>query len=128
MNNILFRAANLEHDFGKLAAWFSELEDEPISESALREEYEKDKERILLAIAETEQGECAGFYWAKRHKVETERFDFYLFVAPEQRKQGIGSRLYEALIQAVCAAGVKKLWVSILDSCPECRAFAERRG
>jgi GNAT superfamily N-acetyltransferase len=107
-----------------LAAWFSELEDEPTSESSLKEEYEKDRDRILLTLAEDEQGEPLGFYWAKRHKVEPDRLDFYLFVTPEQRGQGIGRQLYEALVQAAEAAQTKKLRVSAWDTSPEYRLFA----
>ena len=104
MKTIILRLAVPECDFGQLAAWFSELEDEPTSEPSLKEEYEKDRERILLTLAEDEQRELLGFYWAKRHKVEPDRLDFYLFVTPEQRGQGIGRQLYEALVQAAEAA------------------------
>ena len=128
MKTIILRLAVPECDFGQLAAWFSELEDEPTSEPSLKEEYEKDRERILLTLAEDEQRELLGFYWAKRHKVEPDRLDFYLFVTPEQRGQGIGRQLYEALVQAAEAVQTKKLRVSVWDTSPEYRLFAERRG
>lgn len=128
MKNITLRPAEPERDFGQLAAWFSSLEDEKTTEPGLKEEYERDRERILLKVAEDEQRELLGFYWAKRNKVELDRLDFYLFVTSEQRGQGIGRRLYEALEQAAEAAQAKKLRVSAWDTCPDYRAFAERRG
>ena len=79
-------------------------------------------------VAKDEQGELLGFYWAKRNKVEPDRMDFYLFVTLEQRGQGIGRQLYEALVQAAEAARAKRLRVSVSDTCPEYRSFAERRG
>jgi GNAT superfamily N-acetyltransferase len=128
MKTITLRPAEPEHDFGQLAAWFSSLEDEKTTELNLKEEYERDRERLLLEVAEADHGELLGFYWAKRNKVELDRLDFYLFVTPEQRGQGIGRQLYEALAQAAVAARTKKLRVSIWDTHPEDRAFAEQRG
>jgi GNAT superfamily N-acetyltransferase len=128
MKPIHLRPAEPERDFGQLAAWFSILEDEPASEPNLKEEYERERERILLEVAEDGHGELLGFYWAKQHKVEPDRLDFYLFVTPEQRGQGIGRQLYEALEQAAAATQAKKLRVSAWDTNPEYRAFAERRG
>ncbi len=125
MKTIHLRPAEPERDFGELAAWFSSLEDEPTTEPGLKEEYEKYRQRIIAKVAEDEQG---GFYWAMRNKVEPERMSVYLFVRPEQRGQGIGRQLYEAMTQAATAAQAKKLRVSVWDTSPECRAFAERRG
>ena len=128
MQTIVLRPAEPGRDFGQLAVWFSTLEDEPTSEPGLREEYEKYKERITQRLAEDEQGERLGFYWAMRHKVEPDRIDFYLFVKPEQRGQGVGRRLYEDLTLTAEAAQAKKLRVSVWDTSPLDRAFAERRG
>jgi mycothiol synthase len=128
MKTITLRPAEPERDFGQLATWFLSLEDEKTTESELREEYDRDRELIRLEVAADEHGELLGFYWAKRHKVEPDRLGMYLFVSPEQRGQGIGRRLYEALAQAAEAAQAKRLRVSVCDTHPECRAFAERRG
>jgi len=126
---ILLRPADPEHDFGQIAILISSQEDEPTSESGLREDYEKHREQaIRFMAADDEQGELLGFYWAYRNNVEASRVTFYLVVKPEQRGGGAGRRLYDDLAQAVEEAGVKKLRVSVLDTCPECRAFAERRG
>jgi len=79
-------------------------------------------------LAEDEQGERLGFFWAIRNKADPGLMTFYLFVKPDQRGHGLGRRLYEDLSQAVRAGQVKKLRVSVWDSYPEDRAFAERRG
>jgi GNAT superfamily N-acetyltransferase len=126
---ILLRPADPERDFDQIATLISSQEDEPTTEAGLKEDYEKHREQaIRFMAADDEQGELLGFYWAYRNNVEASRVSFYLVVKPEQRGAGAGRRLYEDLAQAVEEAQVKKLRVSVLDTCPECRAFAERRG
>jgi GNAT superfamily N-acetyltransferase/RimJ/RimL family protein N-acetyltransferase len=126
MNTLLLRPAEPERDFGQLAAWFTILEDEPNTETSLKEYYGKEKERIIKMAAEDENGELLGFYWALRDRLVADQFSISLFVQPVRRCQGVGRRLYSDLIRA--CKGVKKLHVNVWDNCPECRAFAERRG
>jgi len=122
------RPGEPERDFGQLAAWFSTLEDEQSTEHSLKEWYEKQRERIIQIVAEKEQGGLLGFYWATRDRSEATLATFYLFVKPEQRGQGVGRRLYEELVRALKEAQVKRLRVSIWETCTEGLAFAERRG
>lgn len=126
MKAITLRPAEPERDFGQIAAWFSILEDDALPEQGLKEYYEKRRELIIQRVAENEQGELLGFYWAYNSSMELCQID--LFVKPEQRKQGVGSRLYEDLEQTVKDARVKKLHVSIPDTISESRAFAKHRG
>jgi GNAT superfamily N-acetyltransferase len=128
MNTIFLRPADVDRDFGQLAAWFSILEDEPNSEPDLKRDYEKHQERITQQVAEDEQGELLGFYWAIRDRLHPERTFFYLFVKPERRGQGIGRLLYEDLARAADGKMAKRLRANVWDTCPECRVFAERRG
>ncbi len=128
MKTIILRPAEPERDFGQLAAWFSILEGEPNSESGLIEFYEKEQEWTIQRVAEDEQGALLGFYWILRHRLEAGRIYFYLFVRPEQRRQGVGRQLYEDLARVAEEAQTKRLRVSVWDNCPECRGFAERRG
>ena len=107
----------------------SSQEDEPTTEAGLRDDYERNKASIIrLMAAEAEQGEVLGFYWAWRDKVEPDLVSFILVVKPEQRRQGVGRILYEDLARAVAGAHAQKIRVSLLDGCPDYRAFAERRG
>jgi GNAT superfamily N-acetyltransferase len=127
-NNILLRPAEPEHDFGQLAALFSNEQDEPTTESELKKEYETERERIILKVAEDKQGELLGFYWTYHSKLEAGRVHLYLIVKPEYRKQGVGSQLYEDMEQVLKEAHPRKIRVSVRDTCPECRAFTEQRG
>ena len=126
MKTVTLRPAEPERDFGQLAAWFSILEEDALPEQGLKEYYEKRREQIIQRVAEDDQGELLGFYWAYRSSMEL--CDIDLFVKPEQRTQGVGSRLYENLEQTVKAAQVKKLQIRIPDTSSESRAFAEHRG
>ncbi len=128
MKNIALRPGEPERDFGQLAAWFSTLEDEQSTEHSLKEWYEKQKERIIQVVAESEQGELLGFYWATRDRTETAQVTFYLFVKPEQRGQGLGRRLYEDMARTLQEAQAKRLRINIWETCTEGLAFAARRG
>ena len=58
----VLRPADPARDFAQLAAWFSILQDEAESESGLKQEYERQRERIFQKIAEDEDGAGLGFY------------------------------------------------------------------
>ncbi len=129
MKTITLRPAEVERDFGQLAALFSLEQDEPTTEPALKADYEEHKARIFrLMVAEDEQGELLGFNWATRSRFDPEQAYFYVIVRPERRGQGAGSRLYADVEQAARAEQIKQLRIDIRDTCPGCRAFADRRG
>ena len=129
MKSFHLRPAVPEKDFGEIAALISTQEDEPTSESALREDYDQHKYSVIrIEAAENELGELLGFYWAYRNKADPTLVSFLLVVKPEQRRQGVGCVLYEELAQAVDGPLARKIRVSVREDCPEGRAFAERRG
>ena len=128
MKTIILRPGEPERDFEELAAWFTLLEGELNTGSSLKDYYDEEREWTIQNVAETEHGDLLGFYWMLRHKSETGRYYFYLFVKPEQRRQGIGRQLYADLARVAEAARAKKLRVSVRQDCPQGRAFAERRG
>ena len=129
MKTIHLRPAASERDFGQIAVLISSQEDEPTTEAALREDYEKHRESVIrIMAAEDELGQLLGFYWAWHDKVEPGRVSFYLVVKPEQRRQGVGRRLYADLAQATREAHAQKLRINVRDTCPEGRSFAEKCG
>lgn len=128
MKTITLRPAEPERDFGQLAELFSSEEEQQTTEAGLRQDYEKSRERIINRVAEDPQGELLGFHWALRDRVYPDRFYVYLIVKPVHRRQGVGRRLYQDLAGAVASAGARRMQVTLRETCPECRAFAERRG
>jgi RimJ/RimL family protein N-acetyltransferase/GNAT superfamily N-acetyltransferase len=128
MQKYHLRPAKLEMDFSQLAEWFSILEDEPTTETGLKDYYARNQQRIIQKVAVDERGDLAGFYWAGQDRVAPERFYLSLFVKPENRLQGLGSQLYRDMANALQDVQAKILRIDISDACPECRAFAERFG
>lgn len=129
MKTIYLRPVELNHDFGQIAALFSLEQDQPTSESDLKIDYKNHHDRIFrLTVAEDGKGELLGFNWATRSRFDVNHAYIYIIVKPEQRRQGAGRRLYEDLERAAKAARIKQLQINLRDTCPECRAFAGRRG
>lgn len=129
MESIHLRPVEVERDFGRLAALFSLVQDEPTTEPELVEDYRLHQERIFcLSAAEDGQGRLMGFNWATRDRNQAAEAYIYVIVEPESRRQGAGGWLYADVEQAAAAAGIQRLEINVRDSCPECRAFAERRG
>ncbi len=129
MKIISLRPADPGRDFGQLAAWFTILEGETNTEESLKGYYEREKHRVLRTmVAEDGQGDRLGFTWVELNREDVRRSYFYLYVKPEQRCRGVGGRLYGDLEQAAREAGVNWMRVDVLDTAPEDRAFAERRG
>ena len=136
MRSTNLRPVDPERDFVQLAAWFSLLEEQPSTEASLRAFYEKAKERSVQRVAENEGGGLLGFCWATRSQVDSSRYTIDLFVSPEMRRQGIGSRLYaeiERLLPTLIETADPMeapvlLLASVWDTCPECLQFALNRG
>jgi GNAT superfamily N-acetyltransferase len=128
MKNIQLRPAEPERDFKQLAAWFSSFEDEPTTESGLHEWYEKVKQNTIPVVAEDEQAELFGFFWALRDKTVPDRWYFDLFVRPDQRGKGIGRQMYKYLLQTLAKKRAQILETRIRDTWLGGLAFFERRG
>lgn len=128
MNTIHLHPVELERDFGQLADLFTREQDEPTTETGLKDDYAAHQERIFrLIAAEDEQGELLGFNWATRSRFDANQAYFYVIVKLERRRQGVGRLLYEDVEQAARQAQIQTLRVDVRDTCPEFRAFAERR-
>lgn len=128
MSQINLRPASPQRDFARLAEIFTLLDDWTNTEQGLAEFYQAQQERILTCVAEEEQGALLGFYWVEFSRLEPGQVFFYLYVHPPRRGQGLGSRLFEAMIPALRTRGANRLRVSVWDDCPAGRAFADRRG
>ena len=129
MKSIVIRPADVERDFGQLAALFSLEQPVPTTEAGLRLDHEQCRERIIrLMVAEDAQGELLGFNWATRSRTDVTQAYFYIIVSPEQRGQGAGRQLYADLEQAAREAHIRQLKITVRDDCPACRVFAEQAG
>jgi len=128
MKIFTLRQVEPEHDFRQIAAWFTTIEGEPNSEFGLIEYFKNNTQRILQMAASDDKGELLGFYWAVRDLSEPGRYNCYLYVRPDQRRQGAGGLLFDDLLHTAGGIGAYILHININADCPECLAFAERRG
>lgn len=123
------RDLDLNTDFAALARLFTVEMEDPTTESSLREDYEKHKDRILcLKVATSKQGEVIGFNWLTRDKMDEHRAYCYVVVSLDHRHQGIGSRLYQEVEAVSLASAIRELRATFPDTLPESRTFAEKRG
>jgi GNAT superfamily N-acetyltransferase len=80
----------------------------------------------ILVVDDEETGGLVGFVrWEER---EGAFFGRELFVQPEHRGQGLGTRLQEAVERRVGAAGADAFFISVLPHNREMLAFAHRWG
>jgi RimJ/RimL family protein N-acetyltransferase len=127
--NTQFRDLDPANDFAPLARLFTVEMEDPTSEKGLREDYEKHQDRILsLRIAYSDQGVVQGFNWLTRDRLDEHRAYFYVVVARDHRRQGIGSRLYQEVERVSLASAIRELRATFPDTLPESRTFAEKRG
>jgi GNAT superfamily N-acetyltransferase len=118
------RPVVINQDFAQLADLFS-LEDEPISEPALVEDYEQHKDRIFsLKVAEDELGELLGFNWGTHSRFNQTDAYIFIIVKPQHRSLGVGRMLYQDIEQSAKSNGIQRLEANIRDNRPECLSFA----
>lgn len=128
MKTITLRAGEPVRDFQQIAEWFSTIEDEPTTESKLKEYYEKEKRRIVQKVAKEHPGDLIGFYWMVDDRIVKGRAFFDLFIRPESRGQKTGKLLYDDLAAIAKQAGVINLRVNVSDIDRFSLTFAEERG
>jgi GNAT superfamily N-acetyltransferase len=80
-------------------------------------------------VVQNEQGEIVGYSFVGHETWEAPgHFSVWLIVAPEHRRQGIGTALYADLEAYVRANGAERMVMEVNDNDPSSRQFAERRG
>lgn len=129
MKNIALRPVEVDRDFEQLAILFSNEQDEFVSETELKSDYDEQKERIFrLMVAENERKELLGFNWATRSQFDETQAYFHVIVKPEYREQGAGRLLYANVEHAAQASQINQLQITIRDDCQKCISFAQNRG
>jgi GNAT superfamily N-acetyltransferase len=128
MTTIQLHPTDPERDFAQIAALLTTYNDEITSEAELKQEYTQDRDRIHQQGAYGEHGTLLGFYWTFNSRLEEGRVYANLVVKPEFRHTGVGHLLSKDMENSLSVTSVKKLRLTVLDTNPEYRAFAERRG
>jgi GNAT superfamily N-acetyltransferase len=128
MKNIILRQVQPDRDFSQLAAWFTSFENEPSTETGLRDWYTGNSLRAEVKVAENETGDLLGFYWATRSKTVASLVNFDLFVASEHRRQGVGTALEQEMMLALKTDPVKVLRLNLREDCLEGLNFFKKHG
>lgn len=126
--SITLRYLKPERDFAKLAGWFSLLDDAASTEASLAEYYQVNQDLALVRVAAGEDDLPVGFYWVALRPTDAQPPFMYLYVEPEYRRQGIGSRLFHEMLPVVKATGAKKLKTYVKEIWPESKRFADQHG
>lgn len=130
MQSSLLEPADPSLHFGAIAALMSTHETEPNTASTLAEWYTKQlPDGIWMTVATTFGGEVLGFSNFYRAYTNRERyFSLTLVVAGEKRECGIGSLLYDDVLDRAKAEEARIISTRVRDTCEEGMHFAIERG
>ena len=128
MAAISLRPLDPGRDFDRLAEWFSNIEGDPNTAEDLKTYYQGAVDRITQQVAERDESDLLGFYWAVRNQADPQLAYLYLYVKPEVRRQGIGNQLLMDMLSKIRSTGIKKIRTSVDETCPDCKSFTEKRG
>lgn len=125
------RLAEPNKDFAKIAELLTYAEAEPTSEADLHEDEARrvpGKFRQRL-VAVNEQDEVVGYAAAVHYPSQaTGLFHLIVVVAPAHQRQGIGTRLYERLLEFTQGYEATVLATEIMEKFPHALAAAEKVG
>lgn len=123
-----------ERDYPAVTAMFNAVfDDYPFSEEEQRHDdarYDGTKLILRRLVAETPDGRIIGsgeFHHA-RDMYDPHKFHVGVAVHPDHRRQGVGSRLYDATMEALQPRAPTVLWTWSRETWPESLRFALNRG
>lgn len=127
---ITFRPLNLETDAADMARIHSFATAEPITEATVRDWWTLRKDEIRITMLACDESDRAIGYWDVDREtwMRPGHFWFKVIVAPEFRKQGLGSQMYDDAIQVAREHDATHLESSVRDHDPDSLHFAEKRG
>jgi RimJ/RimL family protein N-acetyltransferase len=125
------RLANPDADFQRIAELLSLDAVEPMTETILHEE-----EAFILPgkirrrwVAASPQQEILGYGMVVKYPSEpADLFHIHVIVDPSARRQGIGSELYESVLNFAHENGAGRIMAEVRENDPTSRRFAEQRG
>ena len=128
---ITLRDVDLDTDLHQVAALISAAEPEPVTAAMVRDREARRGPGVVRAwrVAVADSGRIVGLSDTGRQPWQPAgHFGLRVIVAPAQREQGIGGRLYAEALAFARAHGATRLETTIGDDDSASRRFAERRG
>jgi ribosomal-protein-alanine N-acetyltransferase len=81
---------------------------------------------LTVALVAERDDDVGGYLIGRAVAEEAEILN--LAVMPEERRHGLGSRLLEAGLSALAAAGAQRVWLEVRESNAAAQALYQRRG
>lgn len=130
LTHISIQPADPLRHFTAIADLMNTQETEPNSAASLAEWYNKQiEDGIRFSVAVTPDGKVIGFNGIYRDNLNLERhYGLYLIIEQDFRSHGLGSRLYDNLINEATDLKARALKTRIRDTCEEGINFAIKRG
>ncbi len=130
LQDITLQPADPQRHFAAIAALMSSEETEPTTPASLAEWYNKRQdEGITLTLALDRAGELVGFHGLYRANTNLDRYyGMYLMVSESSRCQGLGTLLYDHLLEQAIESNVRTLRARVRDNDQPSHTFALHRG
>ncbi len=130
LNRVSLQPADPAIHFAALAALLTSQETEPTTESSLLDWYKRQLELgIQFTVAVDPDGLVRGFNGLYRENLNRDRlFGIYLIVQPDSRGCGLGSLLFDHLMNQAKGLDARTLRIRIRDNCKPDLRFATHRG
>ena len=130
LTHLSIQPADPLRHFAAIAGLMNTQETEPNSAASLAEWYNKQiEDGIRFSVAVTPDGKVIGFNGIYRDNLNLERhYGLYLIIEQDFRSHGLGSRLYDNLLNEAIDLKARTLKMRIRDTCKEGINFAIKRG
>jgi len=130
LTHLSIQPADPLRHFAAIADLMNTQETEPNSAASLAEWYNKQiEDGIRFSVAVTPDGKVIGFNGIYRDNLNLERhYGLYLIIEQDFRSHGLGSRLYDNLLNEAIDLKARTLKMRIRDTCKEGINFAIKRG
>lgn len=125
------RLANAEIDLPAIVRIVNPYESNPLTVDQVRSFFEYNPPgRIQLRLVAVDENDAVMAYGGAVHETAAPAGHFitWVIVDPIHRRRGIGSALWQALLEALRAQGVVRLEADVRDDDTLSLGFAERRG
>ncbi|MBY5993716.1 GNAT family N-acetyltransferase [Ferrimonas balearica] len=107
------------------------FEETPLSEAEMAERLSAIQSSYPLLVAESERGECLGYAYATAFKPRSAyRYcaETTVYLAESAKGKGVGTRLYQALLQALTAQGIQQAIAVVTSPNPASAALHQKLG
>ena len=125
-----FRPLNLRTDSADMARLHNFAVLEPATAQTILDHWTPRTGEFRLTVLAFDRDDTAAGYWDVEREawMPPGRYWLKVVVAPEFRRQGLGSRMFEDALRAARERGATHLESTVLESQPGAWQFAEKRG